>query len=418
MRVDMLAIGTELLLGQIVDSNTAWLGEQLAAVGIDTFRSVRVGDNHDRMVAELASMSEQADAVICCGGLGPTQDDCTRSAIADALGVGLIRDGELVAHIESLFAARGRTMPESNLRQADVPEGATVIPNPLGTAPGIRAVLHPRGGGECIVYALPGVPYEMHEMFTLSVLPDLLEQQGERRVIVSRTLKTWGKSESGLAESISDIVDAQTNPTIAFLARGIEGIQVRLTASAQDEQSAERLIGPVERELDARLGPLVYAKDEDTMESVVLALLAERGWKVAVAESLTGGLVCSRLVSVPGASHSFVGGMVTYATEIKRGALGVTAVDVISDECVQQMAEGVRSGMGVEVGIAVSGVAGPDAQDGHTAGEVHFGVVTPDGPVAFGRFLPGDRERVRTFSAITLLDTLRRTLLGLSFGSG
>ncbi|MBP7928599.1 MAG: competence/damage-inducible protein A [Acidimicrobiia bacterium] len=414
MRVDVLAIGTELLLGQIVDSNTAWLGEQLAAVGIDTFRSVRIGDNHDRMVQELRAMAEQADALICCGGLGPTQDDCTRSALADAMGVPLVRRQELVAHIESLFAGRGRPMPDSNLLQADVPDGAAVIPNPLGTAPGIQGDVTRSDGSKIPIYALPGVPYEMHEMFTASVLPDLLGRQGERRVIVSRTLKTWGTSESGLAESIADIVDAQTNPTIAFLARGIEGIQVRLTASAPDVDGALRFIEPVQVEIEDRLGPLVYAHDDETMESQVLALLSERGWKVAVAESLTGGLVCSRLVGVPGAGRAFVGGMVTYATEIKRGALGVTATDVISDECVLQMAEGIRAGMDVEVGIAVSGVAGPDRQDGHPVGEVHFGIVTPHGSVAYSRLMPGDRERIRSFSAITLLDTLRRTLSDLS----
>ena len=214
MRVDVLAIGTELLLGQIVDTNSSWIGEQLAMVGLDTMEHRKVGDNLGRMIAALSEMLEKADAVIVCGGLGPTQDDVTREAIAAAMGVELERREELVAHIEQLFGSRLRDMPRNNLRQADVPAGADAIPNPIGTAPGIRAEV----GGK-VVYAVPGVPYEMQLMMTEQVLPDLLARSGEAAVIVSRSLKTWGQSESGLAEMIAHRVDAQTNPTIAFLAR-------------------------------------------------------------------------------------------------------------------------------------------------------------------------------------------------------
>src|SRR3954454_18598775 len=212
MRCDVLAIGTELLLGQIVDTNSSWIGEHLAMVGIDTMEHRKVGDNLPRMIAALGEMLEKADAVIVCGGIGPTQDDVTRDAIAAVMGVELERREELVEHIASLFGTRGRDMPQNNLRQADVPRGADVIPNPIGTAPGIRAEINGK-----VIYAVPGVPYEMQLMVKDHILPDLLARSGEAAVIVSRSLKTWGTSESGLAETIAAEVDEQDNPTIAFL---------------------------------------------------------------------------------------------------------------------------------------------------------------------------------------------------------
>ena len=227
MRCDVLAVGTELLLGQIVDTNSSWIGEQLAAAGIDTYEHRKVGDNLGRVVGCIRSMLEVADALVICGGLGPTPDDLTREAIAEVMGVPLERHEDLVEWIAGLFGSRGRAMPSNNLRQADVPAGGGVIPNPIGTAPGLRCEVDGR-----VVYAVPGVPYEMRRMVTEHVLPDLLERSGERAVIVNRSLKTWGASESGLAEMIAEQVEAQTNPSIAFLARGIEGIVVRLTAKA------------------------------------------------------------------------------------------------------------------------------------------------------------------------------------------
>ncbi|HEX9467392.1 MAG TPA: molybdopterin-binding protein, partial [Acidimicrobiia bacterium] len=204
MRCDVLAVGTELLLGQIVDTNSSWIGEQLAASGIDTCEHRKVGDNIGRMVDCLRELLERADAVIVCGGLGPTPDDVTREAIAEVMEVELERREELIEHIARLFGVRGRDMPANNLRQADVPKGGDAIPNPIGTAPGLRCEVDDGAGGTKIVYAVPGVPYEMTDMITRHVLPDLLERSGERAVIVSRSLKTWGTSESGLAEMIAE----------------------------------------------------------------------------------------------------------------------------------------------------------------------------------------------------------------------
>jgi nicotinamide-nucleotide amidase len=406
MRCDVLAIGTELLLGQIVDTNSSWIGEQLATVGIDTMEHRKVGDNLGRMTAALAEMLEQADAVVVCGGLGPTQDDVTREAIAAVMGVELERRDELVAHIEQLFGSRLRDMPQNNLRQADVPVGAEAIPNPIGTAPGIRAEIDGK-----VVYAVPGVPYEMQLMITDQVLPDLLARAGESAVIVSRSLKTWGQSESGLAEMIAARVDVQTNPTIAFLARGIEGLVVRLTAKAPTDEEARALIEAEEAELRAILGALVFGIDDETIEYSALHALERLGWTLGVAESLTAGLIGARIGAVPGASRTFRGSIASYATEVKRSVLGVTAEHVVSEQCAIEMADGARRVLGADVGIAATGVAGPDEQDGQPPGTVWFAIALPDRETeAFTVRLPGDRERVRQFSAITLLNVLRQRL--------
>jgi len=413
VRVDVLAIGTELLLGQIVDTNSSWIGEQLAAAGVDTCEHRKVGDNLDRMVQCLRELLERADAVIVCGGLGPTPDDVTREAIAEVMGVGLERRDDLIEHIREIFGGRGRPFPENNLRQADVPIGGDVIPNPIGTAPGLQCEVTVDGRSK-VVYAVPGVPYEMTEMVNTYVLPDLLERSGERAVIVSRSLKTWGTSESGLAEMIAERVDQQTNPTIAFLARGIEGIYVRMTAKAPTEDEARVLLDAEDVELRKVLGGLVFAVDDETMESEVLRLCEERGWSLGVAESLTGGFIGARLTNVAGASRTFRGSIASYATEVKRSVLGVTAEKVVSEEAVKQMAVGAQHVLGADVAIAVTGVAGPDEQDGQPVGTVWYGIALPGHePEAVTARLPFDRERIRQFSTITLLNTLRMRLLAL-----
>jgi nicotinamide-nucleotide amidase len=411
VRCDVLAIGTELLLGQIVDTNSSWIGEQLALAGIDTYEHRKVGDNLDRMVSALRDMVREADAVIVCGGLGPTPDDVTREAIAELMGVPLERREELIAQSAHLFTSRGREMPANNLRQADVPVGGGVIPNPIGTAPGLRCEVEAPGGHKSVVYAVPGVPYEMRQMVVDHVLPDLFERSGERAVIVSRTLKTWGTSESGLAEMIADRVDAQTNPTIAFLARGIEGLCVRITAKSATQAEAQALIEREEAALRAILGDMVFGVDDETMEHAVIQRLGDRGWTLGVAESVTGGLVGSRLADPPGASEVYRGSIVSYATEVKRSVLGVTAEHVVSRECAEQMAEGARRVLGADVGISVTGVAGPAEQDGMPVGTIWFGLSVPGAPPeAVETQLPGARLMIRQFATISLLNLLRLRL--------
>jgi nicotinamide-nucleotide amidase len=414
VRVEVVAVGTELLLGQVVDTNSAWLGEQLAAVGIDCHYQTRVGDNVERIAHALRAALARSDAVVVCGGLGPTQDDCTREALAEVLGVELRRDPVLAARIEELLAARGRALVarELNLRQADVPEGAVPIPQRLGTAPGLLCRV---GAKAC--YALPGVPHELKEMFTRAVLPDLLARSGESAVIRSRALRTWGLAESRVAEVLAPRVAALGAsarpgvPTIAFLASGMEGITVRLTVKAPDEAAARAALEEEEARVRALLGEYVFGVDDETMEAVVGRALSARGETLAVAESLTGGLVVSRVVAVPGASAWFRGGLVAYATELKERLLGVPEGPVVSAAAAAAMAEGVRRLLGAGCGLATTGVAGPTEQDGQPVGTVFLGVALGEAPAeAVELHLPGDRERVRQYAAVSALDLLRRRL--------
>ena len=413
MRCEVLAIGTELLLGQIVDTNSAWIGQQLALTGIDSHYQTKVGDNQARMVDALRLALSRSDAVLCCGGLGPTQDDITREAIAEVMGVPLRRHEPLVAAIEALFRARGRDMPASNLRQADVPEGAVPIPQTRGTAPGLICPVGPEG--RQVIYAVPGVPHEMQDMVTRAVLPDLRARAGEAAVILSRTLRTWGLAESAVAELVGPRLEALDrsggNPTIAFLASGIEGIKVRITAKAADAATAGEILAAEEAELRALLGSRVFGADDETMEHAVGSLLVARGWTLALAESLTGGLVASRIVDVAGASRWFRGAVVAYASEVKYDVLGVPHGPVVSAGTATAMAIGARRVLQADVGLALTGVAGPDEQEGQSAGTVFVGLALPGvEPEALELKLAGDRQRIRQFATISALDALRRRL--------
>ena len=410
MRCEVIAVGTELLLGQIVDTNSSWIGEQLALAGIDSHFQIKVGDNAQRIASALRIALERSDAVIMCGGLGPTQDDITRDVIADVLGVRLIRRPELEERIRAMFGSRGREMPANNLRQADVPEGADVLAEMPGTAPGLCCPV----GESQVIYAVPGVPYEMKAMVGGSILTDLRRRAGVSSVIRSRTLRTWGHSESGLAELLADRItelDELGNPTLAFLASGIEGLKVRITAKAEDDAAAEAILDDEEARLRAIIGHLVFGMDDETMESVVIDLLRERGQTLAVAESLTGGLITSRLTEVPGSSDVLLGGVVSYASEVKYDLLDVPEGPVVSAAAAAAMAQGVRERLGADVGIAVTGVAGPAEQEGQPVGTVFLGVAVGQAGEAVGTRLPGDRQRIREFSTISVLNLLRERLL-------
>jgi competence/damage-inducible protein CinA-like protein len=409
VRCEVVAIGTELLLGQIVDTNSAWMGEHLALAGIDAHFQTKVGDNLDRIVLALRTALARSDAVIVCGGLGPTQDDITREAIAAVMTVELIRDDAIADRIRKMFAARGREMAQNNLRQADVPRGARIIEQVRGTAPGLICPV-----GHKVIYAVPGVPYEMQAMVGSAVLPDLKRRSGETSVILSRTLRTWGTAESTLAEMVGprgEALDAIGNPTIAFLASGIEGIKVRITAKGPDEVAARELLTAEEAELRALLGPLVFGVDDESMEHAVAVLLDAHQLTLGVAESLTGGLVGARLASVAGASGFFRGAIVAYDREVKYDLLGVPRGPVVSEEAVIAMAQGTRKVLGADVGLAVTGVAGPAEQDGQPVGTVFLGLALDDRVEAMHTRLPGDRERIRQFACISLLNLLRMRLL-------
>jgi len=416
VRIEIVAVGTELLLGQIADTNSAWLGDRLAANGVASHFHQAVGDNHGRITLALRTALARSDGVIVCGGLGPTHDDITREAIAAVMNVELVRDPEIVGLIEAFFAARGRAMSANNARQADVPQGATVIPQAGGTAPGLVCPL-----GNKVIYAVPGVPYEMAEMFDRAILPDLrarMAEAGEEGVIASRVLRTWGASESGLAEALQDridVLDASGDVTLAFLASGIEGIKVRVTARARTPDDVTALLdkeeAEVRRAVNERLGDIVFGIDDETMEVAVAERLVARGLTFGVAESLTGGLIASRLVNVPGASAWFRGGVVAYDSQVKFDVLGVPAGPVVTEPAAAAMAEGAARVTGADVGLGITGVAGPDEQEGVAPGTVFVGLALPGEPTQSRRLrLPGDRERVRQYGAISALDLLRRAL--------
>ena len=409
MRCSVVAIGTELLLGQIVDTNSSWLGEQLAAAGIDSLFQVKVGDNLGRIVATLKSTLNEADAVIICGGLGPTHDDITREAIAEIMGVELELNDEVALVIEEMFTARGRKMPQNNLRQAMVPRGAKIIEQRRGTAPGLICPV-----GEKVMYAVPGVPFELFEMFERAILPDLLMRSGEASVIKSRVLRTWGESESGLNERLVEVIDELEkvgNPTLAFLASGWEGIKVRLTAKAHTAQEAIALIDVWDAKVRAKVGDLVFGVDQQTMESVLFDILREKKLTLGVAESVTGGLVAGRLTAVVGASDVFRGGIVSYASDVKFDVLGVTPGPVVSETAAKEMAVGVRKALGSDIGLALTGVAGPAEQDGVKVGTVCVGIAFSDGTTKSTTFhLPIGREQMRQLSVITALNFLRNQL--------
>jgi nicotinamide-nucleotide amidase len=416
MRCDVIAVGTELLLGQIVDTNSAWLGEQLAASGIDSLVQIKVGDNVSRIVAQLRAVLTSADAVIMCGGLGPTHDDLTRDAIAEVMGVELLHDESVAETIAAMFASRGRQMSSNNLRQAQVPAGASIIAQTRGTAPGLICPVQV-GGVEKVIFAVPGVPHELYDMFHRAVLPELLRRNGDPAVIASRLLRTWGESESGLNERLEEIIeelDAAGNPTLAFLASGWEGIKVRLTAKAVSRDAAEMLVAPWEQKIRAILGEQVFGTDTDTMESVVLEMMKVKQLSLGLAESVTGGLVAARLTAIPGASDVVRGSIVSYASEVKCDLLGVEPGPVVSEHAALQMAQGARVRLGADIGLALTGVAGPTEQDRMPVGTLCVAISGPFGDLTRTLRLPGQREQMRQFSVISSLDLLRGYLRDVS----
>jgi nicotinamide-nucleotide amidase len=415
MRCEFVAIGTELLLGQIVNSNAAWVGEQLALAGIDCVYHVTIGDNRQRMIDTIQQALDRSDAVIVSGGLGPTQDDITREVIAEVMGTKLIRDDEIADRIRHRFESRGRVMSENNLRQADIPDGGMAIPQMPGTAPGLVCPV-----GDKVIYAVPGVPFEMKMMCEECVIPDLQKRSGVTAVIKSRVLKTWGQTESGLDEMLTERMahlDASGRATIAFQASGIEGLKVRVTVKAGTEEEAAQILAEEEAAVRDVIGEYVFGSDDETMESVILQLLRERGLTLAVAESVTGGMVGARLTSVPGSSDVLRGCIVAYASDVKFSLLDVPEGPVVTPDTARAMADGVRKTLKADVGISTTGVAGPAEQEGQAAGTVHLGIAFGDHIEAQMTHLPGDRHRVREYGVISLLNFLRLRILGRDGGT-
>ncbi|MFN5604639.1 MAG: nicotinamide-nucleotide amidohydrolase family protein, partial [Actinomycetes bacterium] len=313
--------------------------------------------------------------------------------------------------IRSIFESRGRRMADNNLRQALVPRGATVIHQTRGTAPGLICPV-----GDKVVYAVPGVPHEMHDMMERAVLPDLRRRGGDTSVIASRVIRTWGESESGLNERLNPIIaelESLGSPTLAFLASGWEGIKVRLTAKGATADEARATLDAWDARVCDLVGDVVFGRDAQNMESVVLDLLRERGWSLGLAESVTGGLVSGRLTAIPGASDVLRGSVVSYASDVKFDVLDVSRGPVVSEQAAIAMAEGARRVLGASVGLSLTGVAGPTEQDGQPVGTLWVGVALPDRPASATLLrLPGQRDQMRQMAVISSLDLLRRRLSG------
>jgi nicotinamide-nucleotide amidase len=408
MIVEVIAIGTELLYGQTVNTNAAMIGSRLADAGLEHQHSCVVGDNLDRMEDAIRLAMTRADAVIITGGLGPTQDDITREAISAATGRPLVFSDEYAEHLRRWWASRGREMPDSNLKQAEHPEGADLFENPKGTAPAIR--LEAKG---TILFAVPGVPAELEVLLDLHLIPDLSDRADDR-VVLNRVLRTYGESESLLGEMLADVYD-DGNPSMAFLATAAE-IKIRLTAKAATSEEAEALIAPMEAKVRDRLGSLVFGADDQTIERIIKDLATERGWTIGTAESATGGMVAARITAIPGSSAFFRGSIVAYHEDVKRGLLGVpeaviTQHGVVSEPVAMAMADGAAEALGADVVVSVTGSAGPEPQ-GKPVGTMVIAVRTPDKTMARTVKLPGDRERVRAYTTTGALHLARLAMTG------
>lgn len=404
MIVEVVAVGTELLLGQIVNTNAAYIGAAIAARGHDAHFQQVVGDNLDRLASALRLAIDRSDAVIITGGIGPTQDDLTREALCAATGREMVESAEYAEELRQWFEARGRTMSASNLRQAQHPEGAELLPNPKGTAPGIY--LEHEGTK---IFCIPGVPAEMEHLVDHEVMPRLADHGAT--VLLSRVIRLWGRPESEVAELLNDLYVGSTNPSIAFLA-GSGEIKVRITVKAPDMATAKGLVEPMEAEIRSRLGDAVFGADEDTAEKILLDLLRARGWTIATAESMTGGLVAAALTAAPGSSDTVRGGAVTYWSEAKGKLLGVGDITrVVNAETAAEMAEGARRLFGAEVAVSVTGEAGPDPAE-KPVGTVFIGVATPERTQVREMRMPGDRERIRSFAVTSAIHLARLAVSG------
>ena len=405
---EVVAVGTELLLGQIVDTNSSWIGEQLALNGMESYFQTKVGDNPERIKKTLEQALGRSDFVIVCGGLGPTQDDLTRDVIAEVMGVELVTDNELVERISAIFGNRGREMPLNNLRQAQVPLGAETLSVMPGTAPGLKAVINGK-----TLYAVPGVPWEMKQMVLEDIFPDMRAKAGISSIIGSKTLRTWGDSESGLSEKLADEIerlDRVGGATIAFLASGIEGLKVRLTTKGDSKSEVENALNAEAEIVASILGDeIIFSYDDQTMEEVVLDMCRGKGLTLGVAESLTGGLIGSRLTSISGSSEVFKGSIVAYSSDVKRALLDTPDVPSVSQAAAEAMAVGACRALNADIGLAVTGEAGPEPLEeevGRVWMATSVGGVVKSSTVKW----PFDRERIRQFTTITVLNALRLRL--------
>ncbi len=415
MTAEIICVGTELLLGDILNSNAQYLGQQLAQLGIPHYYQTVVGDNPDRIKQVVNIACQRSKILIFTGGLGPTPDDLTIETLADFFTTPLIEKPEIIADIEAKFAQRGRVMSPSNLKQALIPKGAEILANATGTAPGI--IWQPREDNLTIL-TFPGVPAEMKQMWHDVAVPYLQQQGWCQGMIYSRTLRFWGVSESGLAEKVSALL-ALNNPTVAPYASHGE-VKLRISARSASQQAASKLIDPIEHQIREIAGIDCYGKDEDSLASVAGQLLQQAGQTVSVAESCTGGGLGHAFTAISGSSRYFWGGIIAYDNAVKVGLLDVNPTDLeqfgaVSSVVAEQMAAGVKAKLNTSWGISLTGIAGPDGgTEEKPVGLVYIGIASPDGTVESIECRFGGRrgrDWVRRVSVSTALDQLRRRLL-------
>ena len=412
MDAEIIGVGSELLLGQISNTDAQYISQKLSQLGINVFYHTVVGDNKNRLKEALEIASRRADLIFTTGGLGPTMDDLTKETIADFLGLNMFLHEESIEAIKGYFAKRGRTMSQNNNKQACFPEGAKIMPNNHGTAPG--AIVENKGK---VFIILPGPPGELQPMFEDYVIPYLERKSKEQ--ITSRVLKVYGMGESVMEEKIKDLIINQSNPTIAPLA-GSSELTIRITAKTARGEDPYKLIQPLEEKVRQRLGDLVYGVDDDTLESVVLRLLVESKKTIATAESCTGGLIAKRITSIPGASQAFIEGVVSYSNQSKIERLGVSEATLakygaVSPETAEEMVRGILETTGADLGVAVTGIAGPGGGTANKpVGLVYIGIGDKEGHFTVNSYnFLGGRKKVQEMAASMALDSIRRRLLTL-----
>jgi len=412
MRAEIISCGTELLLGHITDTNATYLAQSLASLGIDLYFISQVGDNQGRIIETLRRAWERSDLIIMTGGLGPTEDDLARESISALLGETMQVDTVLETELRGIFAVRNVIMPERNVKQATLIPSARPLSNPLGTAPGwwVEKDGH-------IIVAMPGVPRELYRMWEREVIPRLVPYTGG--LIFTRLLRVWGLGESAVEERLDSVIHSD-NPTVATYAKS-DAIDVRITAKAETREQAEQQVAAMERRVREILRHHIFGIDKDTLQSVVGKYLTERGQTLAVMETLTGGLLSSRITDVPGSSNYFAGGLVTYSTELKvqMGVLPeiLEQYGAISEETARAMDHAVRGRLGVDYGLGITGVAGPDKQEDRPVGTVHIAIEGPEGVVTgMGPGWRASRDDNKRLAVLAALNLLRLYLEGVKKG--
>jgi len=413
---EIIAVGSELLTHDKVDTNSLFITEQLNALGVEVSRKLIVGDHRERLTAATRHAVDYADIIVITGGLGPTEDDLTRDAVAAALGRKLIFSDEILAWIEQRFRLFNRKMADVNRRQAYLVEGAEVLPNPRGTAPGQWIDLPLRGVHKCVML-LPGPPGELKPLFVNECVPRL-QRFLPPQVIRTRFYRVAGMGESDLDALIAPVYTRVANPTTTILA-GMGDIQVHLRARAETAEEADALLEAVAPEIEALIGDRIYSRNGDLLEAVVGGLLRDRHATLSVAESVTGGMLAQRITSVAGSSDYFIGGFLTYSNRMKTELLGVPAELIerhtaVSEEVACAMAQGARARTGSDYALATTGEAGPESSTGAPVGTVFLGIATPLSVEARRITAPGERQRVRSLSTQLALDLLRRRLIASS----